>query len=96
MCCCGFVQGTVFSEMPAVGPLGPSALVDGAALSRLFSRTQPAAAAAAAAAKRPSKKPQVQQTKFISSKRAQNVAIVLARLSISTEVPLLLLLLLLL
>lgn len=82
---CACLQGTVFSEMPAVGPLGPSAFVDGAALSRLFSRTQPPAAAAAAA-KHPTKRPQLQQTKFISSKRAQNVAIVLARLSLSTEV----------
>ena len=71
--------------MTALGPLGPSALVDGAALSRLFSRTQPAAATQAAS-KRPVKRPETQQVKLISSKRAQNVAIVLARLSLSTKV----------
>ncbi|OEH76749.1 formin related protein [Cyclospora cayetanensis] len=70
--------------MPALGPLGPSALVDGAALSRLFSRTQ-SSAATKAASKRATKRPEVQQVKLISSKRAQNVAIVLARLSLSTK-----------
>lgn len=60
-------------------------MVDGAALSRLFSRTQPAAAAAAPT-RRGTKKPEVQQIKIISSKRAQNVAIVLARLSLTTKV----------
>ncbi|XP_026193889.1 uncharacterized protein LOC34620900 [Cyclospora cayetanensis] len=78
------IHGTVFSEMPALGPLGPSALVDGAALSRLFSRTQ-SSAATKAASKRATKRPEVQQVKLISSKRAQNVAIVLARLSLSTK-----------
>ncbi|KAL8433300.1 hypothetical protein ACSSS7_003984 [Eimeria intestinalis] len=56
------IDGTVFSEMTCVGPLSPSTLVDGGALSRLFSRAQPATAAAgAAAAKRPAKKPEPQQ-----------------------------------
>lgn len=68
-----------------MGPLGPSVLVDGPALSRLFSRTQPAATTAAAA-KRSAKRAEVQQVTLISSKRAQNVAIVLARLSMPTQV----------